>query len=83
MGTLDGPILMGRVGSRVLDCLPGLSKQVKDFLAANKFSSKVHSNVFGIDRGTGTLGGKPFGEPLDGRSHYHGENACARGADIK
>jgi hypothetical protein len=37
-------------------------------LAATKFSSKVHPNVFGIDRGSGTLGGKPFGELLDGRS---------------
>jgi hypothetical protein len=68
METLDGPILMGRVGNRRLDCVPGLSKQVKDFLAATKFSSKVHPNVFGIDRGSGTLGGKPFSESLDGRS---------------
>jgi hypothetical protein len=37
-------------------------------LAATKFSSKVHPNVFGIDRGSGTLGCKPFGELLDGRS---------------
>jgi hypothetical protein len=32
MGALDGPILMGRVGSRRLDGVPGLSKQVKDGL---------------------------------------------------
>jgi hypothetical protein len=57
---LDGPILMGR------DCVPGLSKQVKDFLATTtKFPSKVHPNIFGIDRGSGALGGKPFGDPLD------------------
>jgi hypothetical protein len=68
MGTLDVPTLMGRVGSRRLDCVPGLSKQVKDFLAATKFSSKIHPNVFGIDRGSGTVGSKPFGEPLNGRS---------------
>jgi hypothetical protein len=29
--TLDGPILLGRVGSRQLDGIPSLSKQVKDF----------------------------------------------------
>jgi hypothetical protein len=58
----------GRVGSRRLDCVPGLSKQVKDFFAATKVSSKVHPNVFGIDHGSSTLGGKPFGEPLDWRS---------------
>jgi hypothetical protein len=68
MGTLDGSILMGRVGSRRLDYVPALSKQVKSFLPATKFSSKVHPNVFGIDRGFGTLSGKPFGEPLNGRS---------------
>jgi hypothetical protein len=68
MGTLDMPFLMGQVGSRRLDCVPGLSKQVKYLLAATQFSSKVHPNAFGIDRGSGTLGGKPFVEPLDGRS---------------
>jgi hypothetical protein len=59
MGTLYRPILMGRVGS---------SKEVKDFLAATKLPSKIHPKVFRIDRGSGTLGGKPFGEPPDGRS---------------
>jgi hypothetical protein len=69
MGTSDGPILMGRVWTRRLDCVPDLSKQVKYFLAASKFSSKVHPNVYGVDHGSGALGGKPFGNPLDGRSH--------------
>jgi hypothetical protein len=46
VGTLNGPILMGRVGSRRLDCVPGLSKLVKDILAATKFSSKIHPIVF-------------------------------------
>jgi hypothetical protein len=68
MGTLHGPILVGRVGSRRFDCVPGLSKQVKDFLAATKLSSKVHPNVFGVNHWSSTLSGKPFGEPLDGRS---------------
>jgi hypothetical protein len=45
---------VGRAGSRRLDCVPGLSRQVKDFLAA----TKVHPNVFGIDRGSGTTGTK-------------------------
>jgi hypothetical protein len=31
MGLLDGLILMGRVGSSRLDCVAGLTKQVKDF----------------------------------------------------
>jgi hypothetical protein len=66
----DAPraILVGRVVSRRLDCVPGLNKQVKNFLAATKFCSKVHPSVYGIDRGSGTLDGKPFGEPLDWRS---------------
>jgi hypothetical protein len=68
MGSLDRPILMGRVGSRRLDRVPGLSEQVEDFLATTKFPSKVHPDVFGIDSGSGTLGGKPFGDPLDRRS---------------
>jgi hypothetical protein len=68
MRTLYRAILMGRVGSRRLDSIPDLSKQVKNSFATTKFSSKIHPNVFGIDRGSGTLGGKPFGEPLDGRS---------------
>ena len=29
---------------------------------------KITMNTFGIDRGASNLGGKPFGEPLDGRS---------------
>jgi hypothetical protein len=37
-------------------------------LATTKFSCKVHSNVFGIDRGSGTLAGKPLSEPLDRKS---------------
>ena len=64
MGALDGPILMGRVGDRRFDCLSRLGKQVKDFLAATKFSAKIHPNIFGIDRWSGAL----CGEPLDGRS---------------
>jgi hypothetical protein len=36
MGTLDRSTLMGRDGSRLLDCVPCPSKQVKDFLAATK-----------------------------------------------
>jgi hypothetical protein len=68
MGTLDGPILMGPVGNRRFDCLFDLSKQAKDFLAATKFPSKVHTNIFGIDRRFDARGGKPFGEPLNGRS---------------
>jgi hypothetical protein len=69
MGTLDEPILMGRVGSRRLDYVPSLSKQVKDLLVATKFPSKGHPNTFGIDRKSGALSGKPFAEPVDGRSH--------------
>jgi hypothetical protein len=42
--------------------------EFKDFLAAAEFPSKVHPNVFGIDHRSSALGGKPFGEPLDGRS---------------
>jgi hypothetical protein len=66
--TLDRPILMGQVGRNRLDCVPGLSKQVKDFLAATKFPSKVNPNIFGINSRSGALGGKPFGKPFDGRS---------------
>jgi GTP1/Obg family GTP-binding protein len=58
MRTLEGPNLMGRLWSRRLDDVSGLRKQVKDFSAATKFSSEVHPNVFGIDRGSGTLGAK-------------------------
>jgi hypothetical protein len=68
MRALDEPILMGRVGSRWLDCVPGVRKQVMDFLAATKFPSKIHPNIIGIDRGSGALGGKQFGEPFAGRS---------------
>jgi hypothetical protein len=68
MGTLDGPILMGRVGSRRFDCVPCLSRQVKDFLTATEFPAKIHPNILGIDRRSGALGGKPLGEPLDGGS---------------
>jgi hypothetical protein len=64
MGTLDGSIIMGRVVSY----RPCLSKQVKDFLAATNFPFKIHPNTFGIDRRSGALCGKPFGEPVDGRS---------------
>jgi hypothetical protein len=68
MGTLHGPILVGRVGSYRLDCVPAVSKQIKAFLAETKFSSKVHPNVFGIDHGSGILNGKPFGESLGWRN---------------
>jgi hypothetical protein len=46
MGTLDGPI-------RMVNCVPYLSKQVEDFLAATEFPSKIHPNIFGIDRKSG------------------------------
>jgi hypothetical protein len=65
MGTLDGPILMRRDGARQLDCVPYLSEQVEDFLAATKLPSKIHRSIFIIDR-AGALGGKQLGEPLDG-----------------
>jgi hypothetical protein len=41
MGTLDGPVLIGRVGTRRLDCVPCLSKEVRDFVAATMISFKV------------------------------------------
>jgi hypothetical protein len=37
---LDGLILMGQVGSRRLDCVPCLSKQDKDILAATSSSPR-------------------------------------------
>jgi hypothetical protein len=58
---------MGRVGSRRLDCVSYTSKQVKDSLATTKVTSKVHHNMFGIDRRSDVLGSEPFGKPLDGR----------------
>jgi hypothetical protein len=61
-------ILMGQVVNCWLDCVPYLSKDVKHFLAATQFPSKVHPNIFGIGHRSGALGDKPFGEPLDGRS---------------
>jgi hypothetical protein len=56
MGTLDGPIMMGQLGSHRLDCVACLSKEVKDFLAATKFFSTVHPNIFGSARRSGTIG---------------------------
>ena len=58
---LGGPILTGRVGGRRLDCVACLSKDVKDFLAATKFSSKGHHNITGITSRSSALG-----ESLDG-----------------
>jgi hypothetical protein len=74
MGTLDGPILMGRVGSRRLDCVACLNKVVKDFLAATKFSSKGHPNIFGIASRSGALGDEHLvshlmGEPWNEEQH--------------
>jgi hypothetical protein len=74
--TLGGPILMKRVGSRRLDCVPRLSKLGEDFLAATKPPSKIHPNIFGIGRRSGTLGGKPPSEPLDGWSEEPRRKAC-------
>lgn len=67
-GSLNGPILMGRAGSRRLYYVPGLSKQVKGFLTATKFPFKIHPNIFEIDHRSGALGVKSFVEPIDARS---------------